>query len=352
MVTGCLALVGLLPQEAGLAFAFVLCMRFLFGMFQAGAFPALSRMMTDWMPVKKRGSAQGFIWMSSRVGALVVPFFFNALIDLFGSWQNALWVVAGLGVCWCVAFWPWFRNRPEEMASVNFAERELIVAGRPKAPRVHGPTPWRLLLRSRSVCCLCLMYACGGFAANFYITLLPQYLENQRHLSHETASWLQSWPFGCGLVACVTGGMVSDWIIRRTGNRKWGRRLCGTFGTSVGALGWLLIPAAGETWQLAVLLCVIFFCNDLSMGPAWAACADIGERYAGTVGGAMNMLGSFAGALGNLVAGFLMGKAFLLPNSEVVEGNHLVFVIYGCSFALAALCWQGVDATKTLTVDN
>ena len=59
VVTGCLALVGLLPQEAGLAFAFVLCMRFLFGMFQAGAFPALSRMMTDRMPVKKRGSAQG-----------------------------------------------------------------------------------------------------------------------------------------------------------------------------------------------------------------------------------------------------------------------------------------------------
>ena len=67
----------------------------------------------------------------------------------------------------------------------------------------------------------------------------------------------------------------------------------------------------------------------------------------------MNMLGSFAGALGNLVAGFLMGKTFLLSNSDRgIEGNHLLFVIYGCSFVLAALCWQGVDATKTLAVED
>ena len=54
----------------------------------------------------------------------------------------------------------------------------------------------------------------------------------------------------------------------------------------------------------------------------------------------MNMLGSFAGALGNLIAGWLLPVA-----------PECVFIIYGCSFAMAALCWLGVDVTKPVTLD-
>ena len=57
------------------------------------------------------------------------------------------------------------------------------------------------------------------------------------------------------------------------------------------------IGTRNPVW-LGVLLCATFFGNDLAMGPAWAACADIGERSAATLGGTMNMIGSFTGAAG------------------------------------------------------
>ena len=38
------------------------------------------------------------------------------------------------------------------------------------------------------------------------------------------------------------------------------------------------------------------FFNDFVMPAAWAGTMDIGGRYAGTVSGAMNMMGSIAGA--------------------------------------------------------
>ena len=38
------------------------------------------------------------------------------------------------------------------------------------------------------------------------------------------------------------------------------------------------------------------FFNDFVMPAAWAGTMDIGGRYAGTVSGAMNMMGSLAGA--------------------------------------------------------
>ncbi|HJT76685.1 MAG TPA: hypothetical protein VJ739_05740, partial [Gemmataceae bacterium] len=117
---------------------------------------------------------------------------------------------------------------------------------------------------------------------------------------------------------------------------KWGRRLSGAVGMAVGSLGWFCIPLAHDPWALAAVLCLVFFCNDLSMGPAWAACADIGEGYAGTLGGAMNMVGNLTGAGGNILAGYLF---------DAGHANWL-FVLDGCSFAVACLCWLAVDVTK------
>jgi MFS family permease len=338
LLTGCVGLVLALRDHPALAFAALLALRFLFGAFQAGGFPLLSRMMTDWMPTTERGSAQGAIWMSTRFGAVVVPLLLARLTDAFGNWQTPLWLLAGLGAIWCAVFWPWFRNRPEEMPAVNDAERALIVAGRVARPAGHAGAPWGRMLRSRSVWALCLTYGFGGFAANFYVTLLPTYLEKGRGLPPADRAWLTSAPFACGAVACVLGGRFSDVIIRRTGNRKWGRRINGTVGMALAALAWPLLQVAPAPWGLAAVLCLIFFCNDLGMGPAWASCADIGERHAGTLGGAMNMIGSVFGAAGTLLAG------------ELFERGHpaWVFGIYAGSFGLASLCWLNVDATKSV----
>jgi hypothetical protein len=74
------------------------------------------------------------------------------------------------------------------------------------------------------------------------------------------------------------------------------------------------------------------------MGPAWAACADIGGRYAGTLGGAMNMMANLLGAVAAVITGALF-KANL---------HVAVFVILSCSFWMASLCWWGVDVTRPL----
>ncbi len=56
--TGLLSAVGLLPANLTLQFGFLFLLRFCFGMLQAGVFPSCSRMLTDWMPVGRRASAQ------------------------------------------------------------------------------------------------------------------------------------------------------------------------------------------------------------------------------------------------------------------------------------------------------
>src|SRR5438132_7009038 len=339
LLTAAVALTVLLPADVALCFTFLLVLRFLFGAFQAGGFPVIGRIMADWMPVTERGFAQGAIWMLSRLGGTLIPFLLVWLFWQFGGWPMPFVLIGCLGILWCAAFWPWFRNRPEEMAPVNRGERERIVAGRPPASSQPRAVPWSRMAGSLSVWSLCLMYGCTGFSGNFFTNMLPLYLSEHRHLDHVETAWLSALPLAAGAVACILGGSASDWLIRRTGNRTWGRRSVGAFGLALAALAFLSANWVTETWLLGLLLTVAFFGNDLRIGPAWASCADIGERYAGTLSGTMNMIGAFAGAAGTALAGYLLRRG----------QPGLVFLIFAGVYLLASLCWLGVDVRKRLS---
>jgi ACS family glucarate transporter-like MFS transporter len=319
IITAAAGLVLGLPVAA--AFGFLFIARLAFGASQAGIFPSLSRAMADWMPVKERGTAMGFVWMASRMGGAAAPFLMGAWAAWFGGWQWALVVAAIFGAIWGVAFWAWFRNPPRAAGAA-----------------VHHAIPWRRFLHHRGVWGLCLMYGFGGFAANFFTTFLPTYLDKERHLPELERKWLSGAPLACGIVACLVGGMISDAIIRTTGNRTWGRRLNGSVGLIVAGVALWATNYADSVLLLGGLLCLTFICNDLAMGPAWASCTDIGERYAGTLGGLMNMIGALAGALGNIVAGRMFDHG----------QSRLLFVIFGCSFGLAALSWLLIDANRPI----
>jgi ACS family glucarate transporter-like MFS transporter len=338
LLTGVAALTGVVPTGVGWQFSFLLALRFLFGIFQAGGFPVWARVMADWIPVSERGSGQGTVWMFSRVGGALSPFLFLWLFQYFGTWRTPLWVLAGLGLVWCAVFWPWFRNRPEDMPQVNAAERELIASGREAAVAQRGTVPWRKLFTSLSVWSLCLMYGFVGFSGNFITNLLPLYLADNRKLTPETTTWLAGLPLAFGVVSCVLGGFLSDFVSRRWGSRKWGRRLIASVGLALAGLALLAVPWVEAVWLLALLLSASFFFNDLSIGPAWAACADVGEHYAGTISGAMNMIGQFAGAAGMALAGVLLQRGHA----------ELLFIVFAGSYALAAVCWFGVDVTKPI----
>jgi hypothetical protein len=107
---------------------------------------------------------------------------------------------------------------------------------------------------------------------------------------------------------------------------------------ALAAVAILSTTRAESVPMLGFLLCLTFIGNDLAMGPAWAAAADIGGKHTGVLSGAMNMMASFTAAIGALLTGSLFGSDyFVLP-----------FVIYSCSYALGALCWLGVDVSDTL----
>jgi sugar phosphate permease len=342
VTTAAVALTATLPPGGWLAFAALGVVQFLFAMFQAGGFPVLARVLADWMPAQQRGFAQGLVWTFSRLGGfLAPPLVVWLILAVFDGWAAPAMVLGCLGLAWCAGFWPWFRDRPEHMSQVNRAERDLIAGGRAEPSSAPVALPWSSFLRSRNVWALSLMYGFLGFAGNFITRLLPVYLRDHRHVGDETTAWLSGLPLAFGVVSCLLGGVVSDWLIRRLKSRIWGRRLVGCTVLALAGVCTLFTIWVEEVWLLGLVFSAWFFFNDATMGPAWASCADVGERYAGTLSGAMNMTGALFGAAGIALAGACMHRGL----------DDLMFLLFACSYGLAALCWLAVDVTRPLVLE-
>ena len=327
LLTALVAAVVWIPKPVWIALYALILARFLFGAFQAGTFPVMSRIMADWFPASERGGAQGTLWMSARVGGALAPLVLIPLFQRFGNWRMPLVLAASLGLVWCVGFLLWFRNTPEEVRAVNIAERLLITRGRkPKHPDSHRMR-WRSIVCRSNPLALCAMYGCIGYSGNFFLFMLNDYLQRERHLPKTTAMWLTALPFFFGVFACVLGGVLSDLIGRRMGSRRWGRRVVGCAGLGIAALGIVSTLATTDVILLGILLCVTFIGNDLAMGPSWAAATEIGETSAGTLGGIMNMIGSFTAAV-----------AAIFAADRFACGDRVTpFLCFGLSYALGSL---------------
>jgi nitrate/nitrite transporter NarK len=332
---------------------------------EAGAYPNITRALHNWFPFRDRGIAQGAVWMSGRLMGGLTPLVWMILVEQLSlSWRTAFWIFGGLGIVWCIGFAFWFRNRPEEKPEVNAAERELILMGRTDVGAAHVHIPWLKLLTNLNLWCLCLMYFCAAYGWYFNITYLHAFLEEQYGVSPK--SWLGSiykgGPLWMGALACLGGGWLTDRFIRRTGNRKWGRRLFGVVGHSLCALCYFacLFTTNAFTFFLAISLAA--FCNDLTMGSAWAVCQDIGKRYAAIVAGCMNTIGNLGGAAAGWVTGYIL--QYHLQNYAVaydveienlspaakaaglLPGYEINFFVFALVYILAVLFWLRIDSTK------
>ncbi len=396
------------PFWPGLGFLLLLSVRFFFGIGEAGGFPNISCAFARWFPFSERGSAQGTVWMAGRLAGGLSPFAVLALvytsIGPSGTevvhWRYIFWIFGAIGVVWCIVFWSWFRDRPEDHPWVNPAELAWIRGVRPalaplpidkdrtesvastdvvaaeklfgtqtKPPKLDEPealatvvpaepephkhshynVPWRRLLTSLNLWSLCLMYLAASYGWYFNITYLPKYLKEQYDVTKETVgvfevSVMAGAPLLLGSLACLVGGLLTDWFIRVTGNRKWGRRLFGALGHGVCALCYFLSLTAHSPWLFVLFIALAAFWNDLTMGAAWASCIDIGGKYAGIVSGCMNTVGNLGGALAGITTGAI------LDYFGMELGWTVNFISFGVVYVMAMLLWLRFDATRPVSI--
>ncbi|OAI46367.1 hypothetical protein AYO44_02050 [Planctomycetaceae bacterium SCGC AG-212-F19] len=317
-----------------------------FGLAQAAAYPNLSKVTRSWFPLSVRTTVQGFVGsLSGRAGGACAPLIVGTLLmaGMGLGWRGAMVAIASAGFLLTLAFWLLFRNSPAEHPWSNAAERDLIDDAPPAAPTSPGQQAgqWQVHLDAGNVATLTamLLYALAStFVDQLFVNWVPQFLEQGRGLSKAATGVFASLPLFGGAIGGAVGGALNDWLIRRTGNRRWSRCAVALTGKTLGAV--LLAVAVmlpdGRAVALTLLACKFF--ADWSMTTLWGAITDVGGKAAGTVFGIVNMAGAIAGIIANPWIGWLKQE----------YGWDPAFYFLAVVFLLSALAWLFINSNRRL----
>jgi ACS family glucarate transporter-like MFS transporter len=125
-------------------------------------------------------------------------------------------------------------------------------------------------------------------------------------------------------------------VAKRVGSVRLARRIVAVTGfVGASACIYIFTGISNPLYAMFVLGMAGFF-NDVIMPAAWAGTMDIGGRYAGTVSGAMNMMGSIAGAFSVTVVAYIL----TWTNNDWT----LTFMISSGIYLIGAICWLFLDS--------
>lgn len=339
-------------------FASLLVFRFLFGVGEAGAYPNMARVQERWFPARARARAGGLLWLTARFGGAFSPILFGLMLRGFdspefrewlptfglpsdlGAWRVGFWAAGLIGVAWCLAFFPWFRDDPADSPSVNEAELRLIRSGRGTASaESHAALEgvWKALIGSPTLWAIGLMYLCGSFGWSFFVSWMPKYLKAVHDVEFTKSELMSGLPLFFGGIACLAGGVLCDAFVRRTGRKRFGRAVFPVCGYVTAAAAMYAVRFAETAGQASALMCVAAAAFDFGQGANWATIIDVGGRHAGIAAGLVNTVGN----MGNVVQPYVGALIF------TAAGWDVLFAVYAVAFLAAAAMWSVIDPNRT-----
>lgn len=321
-------------------FISLLCVRFLFGMGEAGAFPNICGVISHWFPANETSRSYSSAMIGINAGSAIAPLIIVPVALAFG-WRSTFFLNGFIGLIWVLICFLWFRNNPSEMKGITNEEKTFIEKNRRFI--IHRQKfPWKTALKSRSLWSLAIAFFCSQWGLYFFIAWMPVYLQEGRHFSENSMKTITSLLFIFGIGAALLAGMFSDWLVKRKG-LKFGRRFLGI--VSLGIMGLSFFSAALFSSNTIVVMSLVIGYIFFWFQPtaAFSTCIDIGGNYSGTVAGIMN----FFGQMGAFFLAIIFGKIVDITHSF----NSPLFVVAAILFT-GSLFWLVVDPNKKLGVSG
>ncbi|MFO0979035.1 MAG: MFS transporter [Planctomycetaceae bacterium] len=331
----------LLTMATGFSYDFtsLAVLWFLMGAGQAGAFPCAAKAIGQQFNDSSRAFASGMLAAGMAIGGAAAPVLAGkGLARLNGlttgtslqdvqEWRLLLMVFAVPGIVWAFGFLAIVPRAclPPTTVSSNSGE-----SGMEKI--LKNPNTWLL--------CLQQFFRAAGMV--FFLTWFPVFLQKTRGVSEEASGTLTGYAGIGGIVGSLTGGIVSDLVLRATGKRWLARQGIAIVGMATCAV-LILVSSQVSNVQLAVgIIGCGAFAATFGGVSGYTVAIEFGGKRTATVFSLMNMFGNIGAMLFPLVAGSLV-KA---------TGNwNLMLFLFAAIMAIDAVCWSLLNPSKPVDSD-
>lgn len=285
--------------------------RLLFGLGEGPQGAVTARTMGNWFPQREYASAIGLTFAANPLGAAIgTPLVAWLLVLAHNNWRIPFLILGGLGLLVALVWYAVVRDTPaqhplvteDEIRHITHGEFALQVAAsdEPAPPLSHylvQPAVWGNAL------------AFFGFSWILFMFLswYPVFLVEQHHVNLKNLAWAGSLPWIAGSVGTALGGLLSDWVVRRTqapfATRKWIAVAC----LAGGAFLCVPLASAQTTSSAVALLTAALLMLYLSNAQFFALVeASVPPARLGAVTGFVHFCANCAALIAPAVTGFIV----------------------------------------------
>lgn len=327
-----LAMCGIVVAASTIATGFVgglislFAVRLALGCGEGPSFSAATQAMRNWYPETRFGFIQGMTHSAARLGGAVAPPIV-AWVMVVAGWRSAFWACGALSLIWAALWWWYFRDDPRTHPGITEDEVKILSPMTKLSPKHRTPF-WALAERIGSVTAVDFCY---GWMLWVFISWIPLYFMNKHGLNLKSSAVLAGMTFFAGVVGDTLGGTFSDWILKRTGNKRLARNaFIAAALLMAGAFLYGTMTTKNVT-TVAILLGCSFFCLELVVGTIWAVPMDITREYAGMAGGMMNFGFGLAGIISPIAFGWVVDQT---GNWDIPFGISVGICVIGAALTV------------------
>jgi MFS family permease len=306
----------IVSTAAATGFMMLFVVRLMLGLAEGPNFPALNRVVGDWLPGDERAVALGNALVAVPIALMIGGPIVSYLAADFG-WRGMFIILGVLGIIWVPVWYFVYRDFPEHSKRVNDKElkhirgsheisRNLSDAAIRKSSHSSQPGMWKFLLTNSTLMSNNWAFFVFGYNLFFFMNWLPTFLNQSYHLNVKQVGIFTILPWLLASVLLYSVGIISDRIWKATGKLRLARSYPIWISQLLGAV--FLIPLLFfHSINLAAIfisLCVGF--NMSANSAFYAINVDMIKERSGTALGIMDFFFAIAGLVASTLTGFII----------------------------------------------
>ncbi len=140
------------------------------------------------------------------------------------------------------------------------------------------------------------------------------------------AGFVASVPAVCGFIGGVLGGIISDWLMRRTGSLNIARKTPIVMGMLL-SMVMVFCNYVNVEWMIIGFMALAFFGKGIG-ALGWAVMADTAPKeISGLSGGLFNMFGNISGIVTPIAIGYIVGTTGSFNGALIYVGVHALIAV-------------------------
>ena len=294
--------------------------RLLLGAGEGGGFPAATRAVAEWFPVKDRATAMGIINAGTGVGGILAPPFIAGVIQHvswlgISPWRWVFLLTGALGLLWTV--W-WVGDYFTPTVSKNGGNEAQIAS---------VPIGIGYLLKFRETWGIVGAKFLTDAAWYFYMFWLPKYLLDARGFDIKEVGAVAWIPFAAAALGCLVGGGLSSCLLKRGYSVNAARKIA--LGISAAVMPCVMfVPQVSVPWVI-FLFSLAFFGQQSWSTLVMTLPTDLFPRHTlGTIAGLVGLGGALGGVVLGQLAGYLLDSGFSYAPVLMIAGSLHVLAFF------------------------